>query len=395
MFNLNIIKNKNIDSQKKVISIIILIILFSIIVWLIVWITKKIRLKVTEIKSKKNKKKNLPLIKSTKNLPKLKRPYVNVYDDKGDSINVVLVEFIMSKEEKEFHDKNKDKIIFLGISSYLEFPNPVINKHDPYSDPKHEAWKFNYKEMFPGWLYCFRDPDKYIPSNITKLFMSESDFTDETIVKPDPNKKKKYDFIYFCPKSDEKNNPNCNDDWTAHNKNWELALKCLKIICSEYNLKGLLVGRENCNLPDKCSKNMETTKFIPWYDLLKKYQECKFIFVPNIHDASPRVITEAMCSNLAILVNKNIVGGWKYVTPETGTFFTDENDLRPALNELIQNLPNYKPRKHYIDNYGVVRSGKKLLDFVRQNYGDKIDIPEDCKYIVPRFEKKGYKIAES
>ena len=321
----------------------------------------------------------------------LKRPYVHVYDDKGNKTNIVLVEFIMNKKDKEFYEKNKDKLLFLGITSYLEFPNPVVNPHDPYSDPDHKAWKYDYKNMFPGWLYCFRDPYKYISSNKPKLLLSESDFSDETIIKPDLKTKKKYDFIYFSPKSDNKSKK-CKNDWTSHNKNWKLALKCLEIMCSEYKLKGLLVGRENCSLPKSCHKLMETTDFIPWYDLLKKYNECRFIFVPNIHDASPRTITEALSSNIPILVNKNILGGWKYVTYQTGEFFHNEDDIRPALDKLLQNMDRYTPRKYYLENYGIVRSGQKLLNFVRTNFNDKIKIKDNCRYLVPRFQKKDYKI---
>ena len=137
-------------------SLIIIVISCVLIVLLIVLLYKNVFKKSNKTDDKK-KDNSLPIIKSKKDIPLLKRPYMNVYDDKGKRVNVVMVEFIMSKEEKEFHDKNKDKLLFLGISSYLEFPNPVVNKHDPYSDPKHEAWKFNYKEMFPAWLYCFRN----------------------------------------------------------------------------------------------------------------------------------------------------------------------------------------------------------------------------------------------
>ena len=74
------------------------------------------------------------------------------------------------------------------------------------------------------------------------LFQSESDYTDCNINKPDPTIKKEYDFIYICLKVDEKKDT-C-DDWATWNKNWELAQKCLKIMCNKYKLKGLLVGRK-------------------------------------------------------------------------------------------------------------------------------------------------------
>ena len=60
-----------------------------------------------------------------------------------------------------------------------------------------------------------------------------------------------------------------------------------------------------------------------------------------------------MCYNLPVLVNKNIVGGWKYVTPETGEEFT-MNDFESQLDKFIKNLDNYKPREFIINNYGIL-----------------------------------------
>ena len=54
-------------------------------------------------------------------VPQLKRPYVHLYDNKGKQLNVVLISkpFGTDEEFKHYED-NKDKLIFLGISSYLK-----------------------------------------------------------------------------------------------------------------------------------------------------------------------------------------------------------------------------------------------------------------------------------
>ena len=36
---------------------------------------------------------------------------------------------------------------------------------------------------------------------------------------------------------------------------------------------------------------------------------------------------EALCLDLPIVVNKHIVGGWKYVNQYTGKFFSDASDV--------------------------------------------------------------------
>ena len=123
-------------------------------------------------------------------------------------------------------------------------------------------------------------------------------------------------------------------------------------MCKKYSYKGLLIGRSGCKLPDGCdSTKLVTTSKLDCWEMLKKYSECKFIFIPNVSDASPRVLTEALCHNLPCLVNKNIVGGWKYVTEETGEFFTDENDFCEKLEKLMSNINKYTPRKHFINNF--------------------------------------------
>ena len=69
-------------------------------------------------------------------------------------------------------------------------------------------------------------------------------------------------------------------------------------------------------------------------------------------------------------MNKNIIGGWKYINDYTGIFFTDETDLREALYKMINNIYRFIPRQWFKDNYGKRRSGKKLLEFLKIYYED-------------------------
>ena len=63
------------------------------------------------------------------------------------------------------------------------------------------------------------------------------------------------------------------------------------------------------------------------------------MFVPNISDASPRVITEAKRYDMPVLVNENILGGWHNIIPgETGEFFTNEVNVSNGLNKITTNL---------------------------------------------------------
>jgi hypothetical protein len=338
----------------------------------------------------------------TKPLPELTNPFVHLYDDEGNKLNVVLIcQPLGSDDQYRKYMENMSKIIFLGISSYMEFPYAPSNPEDNYKiehfEQNQENFAYEYTtpyyidmyfEMCKGWLHCFKNPEKYIPMDKPNVLISESDFVNYKQLPYNQDSEKEFDFLYSCPKVNEKSS--C-DDWVSHNKNWELAKKCLPILCEKFKLKGLLVGRKDCEIPEGCKPYITTTGWLDYGENIKQYNRCKFIFVPNQRDASPRVITEAMSCDLALLMNKNILGGWKYVVDKTGEFFTDENDIEAALNKFIPKLNNkeYKSRQNIIDNYGPVNSGRKLKEFLFKNWGNKLNI-KDCDYITMRGKLTGY-----
>ena len=107
---------------------------------------------------------------------------------------------------------------------------------------------------------------------------------------------------------------------------------------------------------------------------------------------------EALSNNLACLVNKNILGGWKYVNDKTGELFTDEKDVVKAVEKLLDGLKNnkYKPRDYYVTNYSVEHSGKRLKEFLYKHWKDRINIPEDkVNFISPEWSKKDFQTCKS
>ncbi len=307
--------------------------------------------------------------------------FVPLFDDKGNKLNIILISkpFSSDKEYKMYMN-NKNKNIYLGITSYMEFPhvptNPLDNfKIEEFTNPYNLEMYFNLCE---GWLHCFKNPCKYLPTDKPNVLISESDFINFNIIKPDSNINIEYDFIYSCPKVSK--DSGCND-WVSYNKNWELALKCLPILCEKYKLKGLLIGREGCDIPEGSKPYITTTGWVEYNEMLTLYKKCKFLFVPNIRDASPRVITEAMALDLPCLMNKNILGGWKYINENTGELFNDENDIEDSIKKIMNKT--YNPRQYIIDNYGPINSGKRLKDFIFEHFKDRINI-KDCEYIVIR-----------
>ena len=306
-------------------------------------------------------------VPSPATLEVMKRPFLNIYDDQDRKLNVVFITHPFTRDEtiKEYEDAKAKGVQFLGMSSYCEFPGIVSNPHDILHDPNNPAWKWDYFKMVRGWCHCFKRPEKFIPSSsgLPLALISESDFGNHAAHQPStvPMAEREYDFIYVCLKDNDK----CEDGWQAYNRNWDKAKEYLDIMCDKYKLKGLLIGRINCEIPKSCHNMMELTDFQEYHQFIGNYSKCKFIFLPNYCDASPRVMTEAMCFGLPILVNSEIVGGWKYVAPETGAEFTHEN-FEDTLKVFLENLENYRPREWFISNYGVENAGPRLLEFVRQ-----------------------------
>lgn len=87
-------------------------------------------------------------------------------------------------------------------------------------------------------------------------------------------------------------------------------------------------------------------------------------------------------------MNKNILGGWKYLLPgETGEFFHDISDFKASLRKILDNTRGqtspYKPLDFLTEHYGNINAGKRLLDFVREHFSDRVDIPEGSTMLLP------------
>ena len=354
-------------------KIVITLILFIILTYMVC-------MNRTQISGFANSKTELPDISSSGH-------FVHTYDNNGNRLNVILIAKPFTTPENYMtYMNNKNKFIFLGISSYMEFPSMPSNPIDNYmiEEFTNKMNPYNLKMYFDlceGWLHCFKNPIKYIPMDKPNVLISESDFVNYKTLVPD-NTEKIYDFIYSCPKVNKESS--C-DDWVSINKNWELAKKCLPILCGKYNLKGMLIGRDGCidDLNNDIKKNITTTGWLEYNDMIVKYKQSKWVFVPNIIDASPRIITEALSLNLPCIMNNNILGGWKYINDKTGMFFTDENDLSSILDKFLPNLNKYTPREFIINNYGPINTGIRLKKFLFEHFNKRLNIA-DCKYITIR-----------
>jgi glycosyltransferase involved in cell wall biosynthesis len=314
-------------------------------------------------------------------VPNMKRPYLNMWGIRKDGteflVNIVFITHPFTRDECIIqYNEAKDKgVHFLGLSSYSEYPGPVSNTHDLLHDRNNDAWtKYDYFELTRGWLSCFNEENnkKWIKEGFPCVNITESDFCNYETHLPDPTVKKEYDFIYICLKDGDKKegDKDCPSGWQSEIRQWNTVKKLLDIMCEKFKLKGLLIGRVNCSIPKQCHQLMELTDFMAYHDFIKQYNRCKFILTASFQDCSPRTCSEALCFNLPVLMNKNILGGWHFINEDTGTFYDPDNidAFSETLDTFLKKLNNneYHSIDWFIKNYGKYNSGKRLLNFVKK-----------------------------
>jgi hypothetical protein len=303
-------------------------------------------------------------------------PYRFLQNEKAELLPIVLVSgFFRDEKAKQYYEEyilNDIKVV--GITAYKSFPKTITDGRD---DLFHLTDDFNYTEKIKNWMCCFSNPRAY-HLDIAKhnlIDISESDFYDVDTV----NVAKKYDIIYSCLKDDDKCSKN---GWNAVNRNYDLALKCLPIMINEFGFKVLFIGRVGCGLEEKYGDSIETTDFMEWHLFQEKLRESRFLFVPNIYDASPRVISESLTKGLPVLMNRSILCGSKYIVEDTGELFTDEHDFRYGVKRLLERESTMDTRKWWNENYGMKRSGKKMRDYLVKCYPGVVDDSKTISIIV-------------
>lgn len=278
-------------------------------------------------------------------------------------------------KQRYYEYKEKGVHVF-GITAYKSFPNNKMFGNEEGEYERNDD--FNYVENIKDWLCCFKDKDIYgfsIFNNIVDI--SESDFYDAEDTNENPYKK--YDFIYICNKDDD----TCPlNGWNAINRNFDLALKCFPVLCNEFHLKGLVVGRVGCGLEKEYGNKLEVLDWLDWHVLQGKMRESKILFVPNIFDASPRVIAECITKDVPVLMNRDILCGSKYVNYETGEFFSDENDLKGALTNLLNRIHKISPKRWWEDNYSQEKSQRVLHDFLADAFPGSLENVSRVKFIL-------------
>lgn len=298
-----------------------------------------------------------------------KFPYRYLQDQDGNLLPIVAVTGFFRDQDAEntYYEYIDHGIKVIGVTAYKTFPKPIT---DASEDKYHVNNPFNYVHHIKHWLCCMKNPEQYGFTSENKLVdISESDFYDVD----DTPVTKKYDVIYICLNDHETEEKPCPaDGWNAINRNFQLAKECFPIMIQEYGLKILVMGRTKCGLEEQFGNNIETVDFLPYHEFKEKLYQSRMLFVPNIYDASPRVIAESICKGLPVLMNRKIVCGTKYVNEETGELFTDQHDIRGALDSLLKRMPTMSPKQWWSQNYGRKVAGQRFRNFLAECYPDTV-----------------------
>lgn len=305
-----------------------------------------------------------------------------VKTERGASVNIILVHSpFQNQHEEDLFEKYKHEILFIGISSLEDFPLPPPN---PFS-PKFPADR--YVGLFPGFLNMYRVPEKIYPSHVKVLDMSQSDFSLPDMQTPFP---KKYDFTFSGTDQDVASD--CVG-WSSFAKNWSFVLQALEVMCGELAMTGVLVATKDkqdkkaCSIPKSCDGLITQTTYLDQDKFFSYVRQSHFQLMPQVHDASPRVATQALALNVPLLMNSHLIGGWKYLNEKTGEFFSDISDFRESAQRILRNAKAggvYEPRKWVTEHYGDAISGARLKKFIEDNFKDRVALPRGTKLLFPQ-----------
>jgi hypothetical protein len=247
----------------------------------------------------------------------------------------------------------------LGLTSMGPYPlyHEGYGNIPPSAIPT-DGWNRPFVRSCEAWAHCFRKPEQHLPPDTHWELLSGSDFCDfdrtwsiATAGSGPPAKR--WDLVYSC----------LGNRFNEMQKNWDFAKACLRRLCVDGRLRVLLIGRiDSPDIPQL--PGVEAYDFLPWTQFIQALARSRVAFFPNQLDASPRVMTEAMSLDLPVLVNKRIIGGWKYINEHTGIFFSDETDVLDGALTLLSG--HYEPRAWFSAHHGLRRTQVRLADLLRK-----------------------------
>jgi hypothetical protein len=308
-------------------------------------------------------------------------------------------------------DKYKSLMAITKNRKLINIPNKVMRKQrwaeeqDKKLSPNSICivCNFSYYYKDRGWsknvkaiCHPFREYQQPVGDIKLHLF-SESDFCD-TMWMDDISlleKKENYEYDFFCFTIDTSQGVKCKG---------AISLPLIFKAAKELGMKGLVQDYYHKAVPacngdgwdvhvrevrNDLSKmdNISIKRGCVSQDRLNNLmRKCKFVIFPNTRDASPRTIPETLLRGKSIMVNKNILGGWKYCNNVNsvlydGAFDVEQlknneqhyyDEIKKALIEISKrNTDPSVIKKDYLERYGFVNSAKRMASIINKIEGHK------------------------
>jgi len=282
---------------------------------------------------------------------------LRIVDEAGGDTGFGAVRSPVGEHDSEAFERFAAERRLIGLTAYGTFPRI----HAVFDGAQRAAEGRDGRERpevarCAAWAHCFRNPDQYLPADGPRSLISISDFTDPEWVSTEglaTQADKRWDVIYTC----------CPNRFNELTKNWALAKRCLSRLVEDLGITALLVGRDQApDVPDV--PGIETCGELPWHELMACLTQSRVAFFPNVLDASPVFLTEALCLDVPVVVNRRLLGGWKYVRPDTGRFFTSENDVTAAVAACLGE--SFAPRAWFRAVHGPDNAASRLAAFLSQ-----------------------------
>jgi len=309
-------------------------------------------------------------------------------------------------------DKYKSLMAITKKNKLIRIPNKIMRKQKWAKDQDINlapnsiciVCNFSYYYKDRGWsnnikAICHPFREYKMPTGNAELHLfSESDFCDSLWMEDIQLLKNKdnYEYDFFCYTIDTSQGVKCKG---AH------SLPVILEVAKELGMKGLILDyyprqRPACNSGVGWDAQVQEVRkslkmhshmdiYRGWFDQNKINQlvsKCKFVIFPNTRDASPRTIPETLLRGKPIMVNQNILGGWKYVNDINGILydgsFTMEElngnrryyreKIKEALITMSRRKDNPKNiKKDFLSRYGFVNTAKRMASIINKIEGHK------------------------
>ena len=283
--------------------------------------------------------------------------FKQLIDDNNNNSNIVLLlsPFNNENDYNKYLEGIKKGFKFIGCFRSYMFTTCNNNLYKDNWD------KYNYFKLCFGWFYSFPNSELFI-NNYPKTLIDINDFINVDKINYNKNIEKEYDFICFV------------------NSNNNSFMYYINLLCKKYKMNGLLFSNKDFNITLSGCHLIKIKNINNFKIYFNELQKCRFVFLPETINISSTIISNSICLNLPCLVSKKILDGINYINDKTGLIFNqdeNENDFDSIIKNFQYKYHMFSPRQYYINNYGNLNQGKKIVNFIKTNipnYKQKINL---------------------